>query len=64
MEAHDLFDDPEVLSSDDSDLDYDELEEALANGVSPTGCPEGCQVEPDGTCPHGYESVLLREGLI
>lgn len=25
---------------------------------------DGCEVEPDGSCPHGYESPLLRLGLI
>jgi len=24
-----------------------------------TDCPEGCVVEPDGHCPHGYESAML-----
>lgn len=25
---------------------------------------DGCQVEPDGICPHGHPSWLLRAGLI
>lgn len=25
---------------------------------------DGCQVEPDGTCPHGYPSWLLYLGII
>jgi hypothetical protein len=25
---------------------------------------DGCEVEPDGTCPHGHRSWLLRLGLI
>jgi hypothetical protein len=25
---------------------------------------DGCQVEPDGTCPHGHPSWLLYYGLI
>lgn len=25
---------------------------------------DGCLVEPDGTCPHGYRSPLLVLGLI
>lgn len=25
---------------------------------------DGCQVEPDGVCPHGYPSWLLYLGLI
>lgn len=39
-------------------------EEALAGGIVPTRCEEGCQVEPDGVCPHGCPSVLLEAGLI
>lgn len=29
-----------------------------------TDCPEGCHVEPDGRCPHGYESAALTLGVI
>jgi len=30
------------------------------------GCEatDGCWVEPDGTCPHGYKSWLLVLGMI
>jgi len=38
--------------------------EELMDSVVPTECPEGCMVEPDGTCPHGCPSVLLKAGLI
>jgi len=34
------------------------------DSIIPTACPEGCEVEPDGTCPHGYRSYLLVCGLI
>lgn len=30
----------------------------------PATCSHGCMVEPDGTCPHGQESVLIKEALI
>jgi hypothetical protein len=40
-------------------------EEALREGVTEAiGCEEGCQVEPDGTCPHDGRSILLVEGRI
>ena len=29
-----------------------------------TDCPEGCVVEPDGKCPHGYLSAGITAGLI
>lgn len=29
-----------------------------------TDCEEGCVVEPDGHCPHGYESAALTLGVI
>lgn len=41
-----------------------ELMEVAFSSVVPACCSEGCQVEPDGHCEHGFESVLLKEGLI
>lgn len=29
-----------------------------------TDCPDECEVEPDGHCPHGYESAALTLGVI
>jgi hypothetical protein len=29
-----------------------------------TDCPEGCYVEPDGVCPHGYLSAGRTAGII
>jgi hypothetical protein len=40
----------------------DELQEWLAEGGCET--PDGCWVEPDGTCPHGQQSWLLKLGMI
>jgi hypothetical protein len=40
------------------------IEICLDEGGSPTKCPEGCSVEPDGICPHGYKSVVLELGFI
>ena len=34
------------------------------SSIVPACCSQGCQVEPDGHCEHGNESVLLAEGLI
>lgn len=34
----------------------------LANGIAYT--PDGCKVEPDGTCPHGERSWFLIRGVI
>lgn len=43
---------------------YDFIGDCLDEGFCPTGCPEGCTVEPDGVCPHDYKSVALEIGLI
>ena len=40
--------------------DYDEMEDAMGE----TDCPEGCYVEPDGICPHGFKSAGLTAGVI
>ena len=31
---------------------------------APALCNHGCEVEPDGTCPHVCPSILLAAGLI
>jgi hypothetical protein len=36
----------------------------LDEGWSPTRCPNGCIVEPDGVCPHNFKSVALELGFI
>jgi len=41
-----------------------ELMDVAFSSVVPACCSEGCQVEPDGHCEHGNESVLLAQGLI
>jgi hypothetical protein len=47
---------------------YDSVEEMLielgTDSVMPACCSEGCQVEPDGKCPHGNPSILLEAGMI
>lgn len=39
------------------DLEADEL-------MGNTDCINGCTVEPDGRCPHGFESAALTGGII
>lgn len=34
------------------------------DAMGATDCPDGCVVEPDGWCPHGYKSAALTGGLI
>jgi hypothetical protein len=40
------------------------LEICLDEGWSPTKCPHGCIVEPDGVCSHDFKSVALELGFI
>ena len=44
----------------------DQLEEAIAEYLEygTVTTEDGCQVEPDGVCSHGYSSPLLEAGLI
>ena len=39
---------------------WDVVEELLGE----TDCPDGCTVEPDGCCPHGWKSGALTAGVI
>lgn len=40
------------------------LMECVIDSIVPACCSNGCMVEPDGTCEHGHESVLLAMALI
>jgi len=42
--------------------DIDELQEYVSDGICPA--TDGCDVEPDGVCSHGYPSWLLHLGYI
>lgn len=56
------------MSIKDQDREYaescslEELEEIMWDGVATVY--DGCRVEPDGYCPHGYHSPLLVLGYI
>lgn len=39
-----------------------ELADWLMDSICET--PDGCEVEPDGACEHGYQSWLLILGLM
>ena len=43
---------------------YSLSKDELSDSIVPTACPNGCEVEPDGKCCHGYPSPLLVLGLI
>ena len=43
---------------------YESLMDIAFESIVPATCSHGCEVEPDGTCSHGNESVLLAYGLI
>jgi hypothetical protein len=49
-------------------MDQEEIMELLGEWSSDCGCeaacPNGCWVEPDGTCSHGAPSWLLALGMI
>lgn len=57
MEAHKISV-HEALENADMEL------EDCEDSTVPACCSEGCWVEPDGTCEHGFKSVLLEMGLI
>jgi len=48
---------------DGTEVSMEELESIV---ISDADCPaeDGCIVEPDGTCEHGYKSILLILGII
>lgn len=48
------------LLDDDNFLSF--LEEV--DGSVSALCEDGCEVEPDGTCPHGHPSVVRAAGYV
>lgn len=42
----------------------DDLQDLMFDSIVPACCRFGCEVEPDGICSHGNESVLLAMGVI
>jgi hypothetical protein len=53
----------EWLQEEGMSLD-EALEEYGQDSVMPAMCSEGCEVEPDGRCEHGGESLFLACDLI
>jgi len=45
-------------------LDMDSLESLVFDSVVPACCEDGCEVEPDGHCPHGNPSILIALGIL
>ena len=54
-------DDVKFMSPDELGVD---VMDYMWESVVPACCSNHCEVEPDGTCEHGFESILLHEGLI
>ena len=54
-----IFEAMEHLLIEDEDLNPDGF-----GDMSVVATYDGCNVDPDGTCEHGYESPLLRLNLI
>ena len=54
------------ISSDEAieNAGYEDVLDFQFESVVPACCSYGCMVEPDGTCEHGFDSVLLDLGLI
>jgi hypothetical protein len=52
----------EELESEDAYLEA--IKGYVMDSVCPAMCDEGCEVEPDGKCPHGCPSILLAIGMI
>jgi len=44
--------------------DWEDLVQWERDGGCEAACPDGCWVEPDGTCPHNRPSWLVYYRLI
>jgi len=44
----------------DTMMSFSEVDDAQGE----TDCPDGCFVEPDGVCPHGWLSAARTLGIV
>lgn len=51
-----------MIMDEESLLEY--AESLAVESTAPALCIEGCEVEPDGRCPHGCPSVLIALGVM
>jgi hypothetical protein len=42
----------------------DMMEDYMWDSVVPACCTDGCEVEPDGKCEHGHQSILIEYGIV
>ena len=54
----------EVAEQEGYDTIIDLLDDYRFSSIVPACCSYGCQVEPDGTCEHGFPSVLWHLGIV
>lgn len=54
----------EALLNAGIDMSEEGWQDELMDSIVPACCSEGCEVEPDGKCSHGFPSVLLAMGVI
>ena len=59
-----MFHDPNYKDSpsyeEPEGLDDDTLMLLALDSIIPAVCIHGCEVEPDGACPHGMPSLLIH----
>lgn len=48
----------------DHDISDEDILSLADDSIVPACCSEGCQVEPDGVCQHGCNSILIEMGVI
>lgn len=51
----------EIMVREAMDLHGLELSDLILESIVPACCSEGCMVEPDGVCEHGFVSVLIKQ---
>ena len=54
----------EVIEINGFNNEIEFITEIAFHSSVPACCSEGCIVEPDGVCEHGFNSVLIECGMI
>jgi hypothetical protein len=61
-----FFHGPMARQFEKHEWSVDDVEEAMEKATygDLAECADHCEVEPDGTCSHGYPSVLVAFGMV
>ncbi len=54
----------QVALNEGVETTHELMELYIMQSVVPSVCSDGCRIEPDGHCEHGFSSILIELGIL